>query len=117
MFQLDWRLVCLVQARRPAGTLPHRFRELLLLRCGLRVTNYMIGESLSSWPAVRLLHAATPCTFVAALCYCLGTGVFAMTMGVYAIILRVFAIMLGVFTSQTLNYFKYNFELDYIEHF
>ena len=101
MFQLDWRLVYPVRVRRPAETLPNSFRELLALRCGLRVTNYMVDESLSSWPAVRWLQAATSCIFVAASCYCLGIEVFAITMWVFAISLGVSAIMLGVFTSRT----------------
>ena len=102
MFQHDWQLVCLVRARRPAGTLPHRFRELLALRCGLQVTNYMVGESLSSRPAVRWLQAAIPCIFIAASCYYLGTGVCAITIEVFTISLGVYAVMLGVFTCRTL---------------
>ncbi len=101
MFQLDLGLVCPVRALRPVRTLPNRFRELLALRCGLRVTNYLVGKSLSSWPAVRWLQAATPYTFVAASCYCFGTKVCAITMGVFAISLGVFTIILGVFTSRT----------------
>ena len=103
MFQLDSWLVCPLRGRRPAGTLPYKFMELMALKCGLRVTNYMVGESLSSWPSVRKLQVATTCTFVAASCYCLGIGVCTITMGVYAISLRVFAIMLEVFISRTLS--------------
>ena len=87
-------------ARRPAGTLPHRFGELLALRCGLRVTNYMVGKFPSSWLAVRWLQAAIPCSFVPVSCYCLGTEVCAITEGVFAISLGVYAIMLRVFTSR-----------------